>query len=62
MSTAQAYAAQSADKPLAPFGINRRDLRANDVQVDIILRRRYANDQCAQPARPSISKRCNGVL
>ncbi len=30
------YAAQAADKPLAPFEIERRDLRANDVAIEIL--------------------------
>mgnify|MGYP000064713407 CR=1 FL=1 len=37
MSAAKAYAAQSADTPLGPFEIQRRDLRANDVQIEILF-------------------------
>jgi uncharacterized zinc-type alcohol dehydrogenase-like protein len=36
MTTAKAYAAQSADKPLAPFTIERREAGPKDVQVDIL--------------------------
>jgi len=36
MTTVQGYAAYSADAPLAPFSFERRDLRANDVAVDIL--------------------------
>jgi uncharacterized zinc-type alcohol dehydrogenase-like protein len=35
-SSAQAYAAQSADTPLAPFHFERRDVGANDVAIDIL--------------------------
>lgn len=35
MTTTQGYAAPSADAPLAPFTFERRDLRANDVAIDI---------------------------
>ncbi len=35
MTTTQGYAAHSADAPLAPFTFERRDLRANDVAIDI---------------------------
>lgn len=31
-----AYAAVAADKPLAPFAFERRDLRANDVAIEIL--------------------------
>jgi alcohol dehydrogenase (NADP+) len=33
---AKGYAAQSADTPLAPFSFERRDLRPNDVRIDIL--------------------------
>jgi alcohol dehydrogenase (NADP+) len=36
MSTAHGYAAQSSDSPLSPFTFVRRDLRKNDVQIDIL--------------------------
>ena len=36
MPPAKGYAAQSADTPLAPFSFERRDLRANDVRLDIL--------------------------
>jgi len=36
MLTARAYAAQSADSPLAPFSFERRELRPNDVRLDIL--------------------------
>lgn len=36
MSKAIGYAAQSADTPLAPFGFERRDLRPDDVSIDIL--------------------------
>jgi len=36
MTTVQGYAAYSADEPLAPFSFERRDLRANDVAIDIL--------------------------
>ncbi len=32
------YAATAADAPLAPFDIERRALRANDVAIDPVLR------------------------
>ena len=32
----QAYAAQNATSPLAPFEIERRDLKPNDVQIEIL--------------------------
>ncbi len=35
MSVSRAFAAQSAESPLAPLDIQRRDLRANDVQIEI---------------------------
>nr|WP_328799391.1 alcohol dehydrogenase catalytic domain-containing protein [Sphingomonas sp. T1] len=35
MSHAHGYAARSAAAPLAPFSFERRDLRPNDVRVDI---------------------------
>lgn len=37
MTSTQGYAAHSADAPLAPFTIERRDLRANDVGIDILF-------------------------
>lgn len=37
MSQAQAYAAQSAETPLAPFRFERRGLRDNDVRIDILF-------------------------
>lgn len=37
MPTTQGYAAHSADAPLAPFAFERRDLRANDVAIDILF-------------------------
>jgi len=33
---ARAYAAQSADTPLAPYSFERRDLRPNDVAIEIL--------------------------
>ncbi len=36
MITAKGYAAQSATEPLAPFTFERRDLRAHDVQLEIL--------------------------
>lgn len=36
MSTAHGYAALSNDSPLAPFTFVRRDLRENDVRIDIL--------------------------
>jgi uncharacterized zinc-type alcohol dehydrogenase-like protein len=36
MPQAKAYAAQSAETPLAPFGFERRELRSNDVAIDIL--------------------------
>jgi len=36
MSTARAYAAHAADSPLEPFSFERRDLRPNDVRIDIL--------------------------
>ena len=36
MPTVNAYAAQTATSPLAPFQIVRRELNANDVQVEIL--------------------------
>jgi len=36
MITAKAYAAMSAETPLVPYQFNRRDLRPDDVQVDIL--------------------------
>ncbi|WP_246186342.1 NAD(P)-dependent alcohol dehydrogenase [Phnomibacter ginsenosidimutans] len=36
MISVKAYAAQSATTPLAPFSFERRDLRPDDVQVDIL--------------------------
>jgi uncharacterized zinc-type alcohol dehydrogenase-like protein len=36
MPPAKGYAAQSADTPLAPFAFERRDLRPNDVAIDIL--------------------------
>ncbi|BFM19152.1 NAD(P)-dependent alcohol dehydrogenase [Gilvimarinus japonicus] len=35
MSTTYSYAAQSASSPLAPYEFNRRELRADDVAIDI---------------------------
>jgi len=35
MNKTKAYAAQSASQPLAPFELNRRDPRENDVQIEI---------------------------
>jgi len=37
MSTAYAYAAQSSSTGLAPFTFERRDLRPNDVRIDILF-------------------------
>ncbi len=37
MSVTKAYAAQSPTTPLAPFQIDRRALRANDVQLEILF-------------------------
>jgi alcohol dehydrogenase (NADP+) len=36
MPTSRAYAAQSAKAPLAPFSVERREPRANDVLIDIL--------------------------
>ena len=36
MPTVNAYAAQTATSPLAPFQIERRDLRPGDVQIEIL--------------------------
>jgi len=36
MIAAKAYAAQNAAAPLAPFNFERRDVGANDVQIDIL--------------------------
>jgi uncharacterized zinc-type alcohol dehydrogenase-like protein len=37
MPPAKGYAAQSADAPLAPYSFERRDLRPNDVAIDILF-------------------------
>jgi len=37
MPAAKGYAAQSATTPLAPFSFERRDLRPNDVAIDILF-------------------------
>ena len=37
MSTTKAYAAQSASAPLAPWSLERRTLKPNDVQIDILF-------------------------
>ncbi|CAH2924077.1 MAG: Cinnamyl alcohol dehydrogenase/reductase (EC @ Alcohol dehydrogenase (EC [uncultured Paraburkholderia sp.] len=37
MSTTYAYAATDASAPLAPFEIQRRELRAHDVQMEVLL-------------------------
>ncbi len=37
MSHAQGYAAQSAETPFAPFRFDRRELRANDLRIDILF-------------------------
>ena len=37
MYTTHGYAAKSADSPLAPFDIQRRDLRENDVQIEVLF-------------------------
>ena len=37
MSTTSAYAARSAESPLAPFQIERRALRPDDVQIEILF-------------------------
>ena len=34
--TTKAYAAIAADSPLAPFGLTRRSLAADDVRIDIL--------------------------
>lgn len=36
MTSTKAYAAQAPDTPLAPFSIERRELRPNDVQIEIL--------------------------
>ena len=36
MPTVNAYAAQTATSPLAPFQIERRELRPGDVQIEIL--------------------------
>jgi len=36
MPEAQGYAAHSADTPLAPYSFERRELRPNDVRIDIL--------------------------
>ena len=37
MTSVKAYAAQSADKPLAPFSIDRREPGADDVEIKILF-------------------------
>src|SRR5258708_27593660 len=37
MITVKAYATQSPTSPLAPFNIKRRNLRENDVLIDILF-------------------------
>jgi len=37
MSQAQAYAARSAETPLTPFTLERRELRENDVRIDVLF-------------------------
>jgi uncharacterized zinc-type alcohol dehydrogenase-like protein len=37
MSVTRSYAAQAPDAPLAPFDIERRDVRPHDVQIDILF-------------------------
>lgn len=37
MTTAHGYAAQSGDTPLAPFTFERRELRPDDVRIDILF-------------------------
>src|SRR4051812_29326390 len=37
MSTTYAYAATDASAPLAPFEIQRRELRAHDVQMEVLF-------------------------
>ncbi len=37
MPATQAYAAQSASSPLAPFSLDRREAKATDVQIDILF-------------------------
>lgn len=37
MIPVKSYAAQSADSPLAPFSFERRDLREDDVQIEILF-------------------------
>ncbi len=37
MSATKAYAAQGPDTPLAPFQIDRREVRPNDVQLEILF-------------------------
>jgi uncharacterized zinc-type alcohol dehydrogenase-like protein len=36
MMKAHAYAAQSAESPLAPFSVERRDVKEHDVRIDIL--------------------------
>ena len=36
MTATKGYAAQAADKPLAPFNFERRELRPHDVQIEIM--------------------------
>ena len=36
MPAAKAYAAQSAETPLAPYSFQRRELRPNDVRIEIL--------------------------
>src|SRR5579871_6071390 len=36
MSNTKAFAAQSATTPLAPFGFDRREVGAHDVQIEIL--------------------------
>ncbi len=36
MTSTKGYAAQAATEPLAPFSFERRDLRPNDVQIEIL--------------------------
>ncbi|MBC7745123.1 MAG: NAD(P)-dependent alcohol dehydrogenase, partial [Flavobacterium sp.] len=36
MTTVKAYAAEQADKPMAPFNLDRREPGASDVEIEIL--------------------------
>ncbi|MBC7655213.1 MAG: alcohol dehydrogenase catalytic domain-containing protein, partial [Oligoflexus sp.] len=37
MTQVKAYAAEKADKPLAPFKLDRREVGENDVEIEILF-------------------------